>query len=289
MSTSAFARQTPNMRQKKYILAVDIERTGADFKYGVWAIGACFGTEDGTVLSTMQCAKRVQDEVDYDAKTWSEFWSKLPEVRARINTYAQPQFDHIVMFRDWLQVLQATYGPFGRKHQAVTKLSLASDNPAYDFGHIMLAFKERGFERGVAEMFDDYVPTDDPSEQEAALSPTERDEARSRITAQHTHEPVEDARAVFQHLCGVRRVLADRRLAEVIRNSATLPARVVIVPGGSAEEKRLAENKRALEEQIDAYRTTITIPERVMSSVAGVYVGKTCPSGPLNEKMSTFD
>jgi len=195
---------------KRYILAVDIERTGPAFRYGVWSIGACFGTDDGTILETFISSKTAVDEKDYDPETWTEFWSKLPVIRERVNSFAVE--DHIREFHVWLEALETRYGPFGRKHTSKVKLSLASDNPGYDFGHLMVEFHKHGYERGVAEMFSDYVSTDDPSEQENGLIPDEREEAKKFITAGHTHDPLDDAIAIFQHLCGIRRVLALREL-----------------------------------------------------------------------------
>jgi len=201
-------QQPAKTQPKQYILAIDIERTGAAFKHGVWAIGACFGTDDGVVIQNQIFAKKAIDEVDYDDKTWAEFWKNMPGIRENINALAIP--DHIRAFHDWLVMIERTYGPFGRRHQKTVKFRLASDNPAYDFGHIMVAFHEHGYDRGVAEMFDDYVPTDDPTEQEAGLTEEERKEAHGFARVAHTHDPRDDAAAIFQLLCGVRHVLKKR-------------------------------------------------------------------------------
>ena len=206
---------------KRYILAVDLERTGPSFRYGVWAIGACFGTDDGTILETVIGSKAAMDERDYDPKTWDEFWSKLPDIRNRINSFAVD--NHMRLFHQWLEALETRYGPFGRKHTSKVKLSLASDNPGYDFGHLMVEFRKHGYEHGVAEMFDDYVSTDDPSEQENGLMPDERKEAVKMITAGHTHDPLDDAIVIFQHLCGIRRVLKMRAVQPPSSDPPTTP------------------------------------------------------------------
>lgn len=200
-----------NKHPKRYILAVDIERTGKAFDYGVWAVGACFGTDDGQVLEVAQYARHMKDEVDYDPETWSDFWIKFPEIRRKINSLAVT--DPIGEFHGWLVQLQDKYGPFGRKFNKRAKLTLASDNPAYDFGHLMVEFSKKGFTRGIAEMFTDYVSTEDPSEQESALLPDERVEVQASLTAPHSHEPIDDAMMIFQQLVGVRKVLAKRASA----------------------------------------------------------------------------
>jgi hypothetical protein len=200
-----------NKHPKRYILAVDIERTGKAFKYGVWAVGACFGTDDGQVLEVAQYACHKEDVVDYDPETWSDFWVKFPEIRRKINSFAVK--DPIGEFHNWLVQLQEKYGPFGRKYNKRAKLTLASDNPAYDFGHLMVEFAKKGFERGIAEMFDDYVSTEDPSEQDNALLPDERVEVQASLAVPHSHEPIDDAMMIFQQLVGVRKVLAKRTSA----------------------------------------------------------------------------
>lgn len=194
--------------QKRFILAIDIERQGGDFDYGILAIGVCFGEEDGTILKTAMFAKPVPGVEEFDKKCWDDFWSKNQDVLVEIGKHGTD--NHIQKFREWLAALEIEYGPFGRKHQDSVKLKLASDNPAYDLGHIMVEFNKIGIPRGVAECFDDYVPTDDPSEQERGLTKAERAEAHSFVTAKHTHNPVDDATGIFQLLCGVKHVLEKR-------------------------------------------------------------------------------
>jgi hypothetical protein len=196
----------PPLKPTSYVLAVDLERTGPGFSYGIWEIGACFGLPDGTILDRAAFATNKTDIIDYDPDTWETFWKAMPEVRKAINAIAVPQ--HIRAFRDWLLQLEEMYGPFGKGYP--TKLMLVSDNPAYDFGHIMVAFNNEGFERGVAEMFAGYVTTSDPSEQEHGLTNAEKSEASAFISATHTHDALDDATAIFQHYCGVKSVLAKR-------------------------------------------------------------------------------
>ena len=190
---------------KKYFLAVDIERVGPDFKYGILAIGACFGTSDGTIIEQRAFCAKVPPAENFDPKCWSEFWSKYPEVLKRINGAATGA--PITLFHHWLLELQIRFGPFGRKHKDKVNFKLVSDNPAYDIGMINLEFFKLGLTRSMAEMFDDYVPTDDPSEQVRAMTADQKKRVDAFIKAPHDHWPVNDATQIFQQRCGIAAVL----------------------------------------------------------------------------------
>lgn len=132
---------------KRYYLAVDIERAGASMgKYGILAIGACFGRDDGTVLATRAFCWNVPQKDGFEPRCWNEFWVNFPQVLERIAAEASqtPMADFLL----WVGELEQKYGPFGRQHKT-QKLSLVSDNPAYDIGIINVEIFKlwRGFEQ----------------------------------------------------------------------------------------------------------------------------------------------
>jgi hypothetical protein len=193
--------------RKEYWLALDLERLGPEYAYGVLAIGVCFGTPDGTVLDARAFCGRVPEQSGFDAYCWSSFWSKFPDVLARIDSEAQD--DHVLACYRWLCELEAKYGPFGRRHAAQRKLVLLSDNPAYDFGVLgaeIAHLRGRAVARPISEMFDDYVPTDDPGEQLTFASAEQRERVFSYVTAPHDHYPANDATQIFQMRAGIRAV-----------------------------------------------------------------------------------
>jgi len=191
---------------KRYYLAVDIERSGPEFMRGILAIGACFGTSDGTILLQRAFCAKVPPPEAFEKRCWAEFWVKFPAVLARID--AESVDDPIGDFRTWALALQSKYGPFGRRFKATTEFRLVSDNPAYDIGMMNLEFFKHGFTHSLAEMFDDYVPTDDPSERVRGLTAEQRARVEALCTAPHDHWPVNDATRIFQQRCAFESVVA---------------------------------------------------------------------------------
>ena len=191
---------------KRYYLAVDIERSGPEFTRGILAIGACFGTSDGTILLQRAFCAKVPTPEAFEKRCWVEFWVKFPAVLARID--AESVDDPIGDFRTWALALQSKYGPFGRRFKATTEFRLVSDNPAYDIGMMNLEFFKHGFTHSLAEMFDDYVPTDDPSERVRGLTAEQRARVEALCTAPHDHWPVNDATRIFQQRCAFESVVA---------------------------------------------------------------------------------
>jgi len=210
-SSSAFVplvtTTAPPPPAKRYYLAVDIERTGPEFSRGILAIGACFGTADGTILLQRAFCAKVPPVEAFEQRCWSEFWTKFPAVLARID--AESVDDPIGDFRAWALALQSKYGPFGRRFKTTTEFRWVSDNPAYDVGMINLEFFKRGFTHSLAEMFDDYVPTDDPSERVRMLNAALKARVAARCTAPHDHWPVNDATQIFQQRCALDAVEAE--------------------------------------------------------------------------------
>lgn len=195
---------------KEYFLAVDIESCG---KGDILAIGATFGKKDGTVIESRAFCSKVPTTADgYDKRTWEDFWIKHPDILARID--AEAIEDHIGVFHDWLLGLEKVYGPFGRRHRDTVHLRLVTDNSAFDIGEIDTYFKPR-FGHGLKHMFDDYVPDDNPTEQERFLLPGEQLLVESLVTAVHDHYPAHDSLQDFQRQCALELVAANRKHAQV--------------------------------------------------------------------------
>ncbi len=189
---------------KEIYIAVDIERVGASFKYGILAIGACVGFSNGVIIEKRMFASKVPPKEGFEPRTY-DWWQQFPDVLQHINNHAEP--DHIRKFHAWLLELDRVWGPFGRDNVGKVKARLVSDNPAYDIGVINLEFyKLFGDEaKPMAEMFSaGYVPTDDPTEQEAFLSAAQHEFVEAFITAPHDHNPENDATQIYQRRCGLR-------------------------------------------------------------------------------------
>lgn len=202
------------VKKPKYFLSVDIERVGGAFKYGILAIGVCFGTSDNVVLDSRAFCSRVPDPSGFEPRCY-KFWSEFPDVLARIDTEAAASADQrapALQFASWLADIEQRYGPFGRAHQSERELRLVSDNPAYDLGVIgqSLSVLVGGEAKPVAEMFSDYVPTDDPTEQVRFATPEQRAAIDAFVTAPHDHYPANDAKEIYQMRCGIEVVLGNK-------------------------------------------------------------------------------
>jgi len=225
---------------KELYLTVDIERWGKQFYHGVGAIGACFGDAGGNIIEQKAFCSKVPPKDDFEKRTWDEFWSKHPDVLARIDAAAVP--NALGAFKEWVLDIEKKHGPFGRKHRGNVKLKLISDNPAYDIGNINLELfktevadlllaievdekldldflhrqmKTLGQGCALAELFDDYVATDDPSEQIRHMTPLQKQLVAEHVTAPHDHWPVNDATQIYQQRVGVKRVADATTVIEV--------------------------------------------------------------------------
>ena len=256
VSTNPVVKSEPSPPEKvpELYLTVDIERKGKQFHHGIMAIGACLGDAEGTILEQKAFCSKVPPKDEFEKRTWDEFWSKHPDVLARIDAAAVP--DALSEFQIWLFGIEKKYGPFGRKHRDKVKFRLVSDNPAYDIGHINLELFKTEIEEAVgavidavredpelsedkldklietgvskigtgstmAEMFDDYVPTDDPSEQIAHMTPLQQQLVEKHVTAPHDHWPVNDATQIYQQRVGIKRV-ADATTITPVKKGRTI-------------------------------------------------------------------
>lgn len=205
-AVSASAPEKPKV--PFYGLSIDIERKGKHFRHGILAIGSTFGSMDGTIIEQRAFCSHVPPKEEFEPDCWDNFWSKHTPVLERIESEAVDE--PILEFYLWLGSLEQRFGPFGRKHKDKVRFVLISDNPGYDIGMINLEFFKRGIELPIAEMFDDYVSTDDPTEQMIGLSMEQKIEVSKSVTAPHDHWPVNDATEAFQMRCGIQKVLGKK-------------------------------------------------------------------------------
>lgn len=187
--------------------SIDIERIGPDFGYGILAIGVCVGWSDGTIIEQRAFCTQVPEKEGFEQVCWESFWCKHPDILVRIHQNAMA--NHVSAFHAWMLDLEKRHGPFGRKHaeSGGVKFKLVTDNPGYDIGLINLEFFKLGHKRPVSEMFDDYVPTSDPSEQSRGLTPLQKKIMNSFMVTPHDHWPVNDATRTFEQMCGVKTAL----------------------------------------------------------------------------------
>lgn len=193
----------------EYGLSLDVEMAGPELNRELLAIGAVFGKKDGTIIKQAAFCSRVPSPLEFNQLTWSEFWVKHQSILMRIDSAATD--NPIQEFNNWVLDLEKQYGPFGRKHKQKVRFNLITDNPGCDIGRINVALmlKVDPKHPGLAEMFDDYVSTDDPTEQIKGMHPQQVRDANQFVTAPHDHWPVNDATETFQLWCGVKRVLGE--------------------------------------------------------------------------------
>ena len=173
----------------EYGLSVDVEMAGPELNRDLLAIGVTFGSKDGTIIKQAAFCSRVPKPEEFHPRTWSEFWVKHQPILERINAAATD--NPIQEFNDWVRDLEKQYGPFGRKHKQKVRFNLITDNPGCDIGRINVALmlKVDPKHPGLAEMFDDYASTEDPTEQVKGMTPDQVREANRLVTAPHDHWP----------------------------------------------------------------------------------------------------
>jgi len=266
MSPSFFP--SSRVRGRLY-LSVDIECEGKEHERGILAIGMVLGTGDGRVLATRAFCGRASP-FGIDERTWKEFWIKYQHVLERIASEAVD--DHIGAMYNWLVSLEKLFGPFGRSNKHNVDLHIVSDNPAYDIGRINLELYKRGYRTSLAEMFKDYVPTDDPTEQIRGLTADRRAQVKTWIKTPHTHWPVDDAMRTYEQRCGVEAVIKAMH-AEEAAVAAVVAAS--LNGNGAVEHKRSNSSDEAPPPPPPPSTTTATTTEtdktREFTNMAEIY------------------
>lgn len=192
---------------EEYVLAVDVEMDGPQMDRSLLAIGSTFGKKNGEILHRRAFC-RVPVIEDFDPETWEQFWHQFPDVLERIKKEAID--NHVAEFRVWVLSLEKIYGPFGRKHNDKVKFKLLSDNPSYDYLRVANGFRDLNPKnKPMAEMFSDYVKTEDPTEQMKGMTLAQQAEVMKQVKTTTTHWPVDDATKVFEMWCAIKRVLRN--------------------------------------------------------------------------------
>lgn len=195
-------------------VSIDIETISPDYSVPIAAVGLVVGDEKGNVLDRRAfCHKYNEAQMDSETK---KFWDQFPYVLERIR--AEAVADPMAELHTYLVNLEKKYGPFGRKHKDRVEFKWLCDNPGFDISRINSEFKDRGW-RPLAEMFDDYVSTDDPSEQMRGLTPMQKNRVDSYVKTPHTHWPVDDAEETYEQYIGIEKTLQATTYAKLFDGS----------------------------------------------------------------------
>lgn len=193
------------------LCSIDIERCGPALSYGILMIGVCVGLADGRVLERQAFCWKVKPQREaFDGTTWDEFWCKHVDVLERI--YANAIDNPLGAFVDFMTRLEATYGPFGRKHKKQVYFRFCGDNLPYDLGHISVDMAKAGYHFHVQEMFSDYVTACDPTERMRTMPRDVCDRITRACTAPHDHWAVSDATRNYELMVGVLKWMATQGL-----------------------------------------------------------------------------
>lgn len=196
---------------QEFWCAIDIEKSRSELGRGIFAVGIVLAKSDGTIVDDVCFSNAVDVESDQFDDSTRGFWRQFPGALGRINANARHRplvwsnvWQHLVLMND-------AHGPFGRQHEAVRKFRWICDNPAYDIGQVNLMFYQTGRNYSLAEMFGDYVPTSDPTEQYETLLDAEKAWVDAQMRTEHSHFPVDDAQRDIEMMVAIREVLERRK------------------------------------------------------------------------------
>lgn len=213
-------RPTPaNERADAYYLALDWESAGDGWDHALLACGVVFGDQLGSVIESRRFCRTVPPRAEFQADTW-EWWHEPPSAKndffdgaallARIDEQATftttPEIVKAVF--DYVLSFETRFGPFGR---GFGKLVLLGDNVLFDYGKMdAILCANKLTSKPIRQSFSGYVKVYDPSEQLRALSDVDKYKVQARITAKHSHDPVDDALHIYQMQCAIDVVIASR-------------------------------------------------------------------------------
>lgn len=207
-------------KKEVYLCGVDIEKSRAELGKGVIAAAIVLTNGEGQVLE-QACFSTSFVDADFDEST-GRFWSDHPDILVRIseNSKTSP-----LVWRDviaFVHSLETKYGPFGRKFAKEREFRWICDNPAYDIGQINLMMHlEDKTAPPLAEIFTEYVPTSDPTEQYQTLLDDEKEFVDSQLKTPHSHYPTEDALRDIEMYVAIQKVLEARKLKKRVRRSVS--------------------------------------------------------------------
>jgi DNA polymerase III epsilon subunit-like protein len=116
----------PTIIRQLAVLALDIETTGPNMiHHGMIAIGYCLGDINNNVIESGRFCIQLDKDQDYDAKTWTRFWSKHQDILEIIKKEARPPKEQMMKFAKFIDALDDKYN-----------LRIITDNPSFDVAFI---------------------------------------------------------------------------------------------------------------------------------------------------------
>ena len=192
-----------------YYCSIDIEKSQSVQGVGIIAVGLVLTNGAGVVLEE-KCFSTAGATWLFDWRTML-FWADHPAILERIDENSRDSPLTAEALDQWLRDINVKYGPFGRQHSRKRQFRWICDNPAYDIGQVNLLLSRTFPEsKPLAEYFDDYVPTSDPTEQYEGLLKAEKDIVDEQLVTPHSHYPTEDAKRDIEMYVAIRSVLARR-------------------------------------------------------------------------------
>lgn len=192
-----------------YYCSIDIEKSQSVQGVGIIAVGLVLTNGAGVVLAE-KCFSTAGATWLFDWRTM-QFWAQHPAILERIDENSRESPLTAANLHEWLMEINKTYGPFGRQHAGKRKFRWICDNPAYDIGQVNLLLSSAfPNSKPLAEYFDDYVPTSDPTEQYEGLLAAEKRIVDEQLITPHSHYPTEDAKRDIEMYVAIQNVLASR-------------------------------------------------------------------------------
>lgn len=108
------------------ILSIDIETSGCNvIKNGIISIGYCFGDLKGNVLKKGRLSMNLEDNLEFEERCFTQFWSKNLEILTNLQNEAKPIREQLNKFVQMLDDYDKIYD-----------LRIISDNKDFDLGFI---------------------------------------------------------------------------------------------------------------------------------------------------------
>ena len=114
-----------------YVLAIDIERSGATNQYQTIAIGAAVVDQDFNLCDTLFVTNYRNESTIFEPRCWDEFWSKHQDILAELEYTGTLSMDEqecnmIRCLMEFRKKWETTAQQEGKKYYFI------SDNPIYD-------------------------------------------------------------------------------------------------------------------------------------------------------------
>lgn len=120
---------------KTYVLAIDIERSGARYEHDTVGIGAVVVDGDLKQLDSLLLKGYVPNETKFEQRCMSEFWSNHPETLEML-TY-DGELSKVEREKEMIELLQEFRAKWeGIAEEDGAKLELVTDNNVYNGGYV---------------------------------------------------------------------------------------------------------------------------------------------------------